>query len=88
MFLPAAHVDQHNLSVAELPRQLKRSGLAWFDGARFTADPDGPLLRSPHRAGGLRYADAVVLPDGAVRWFYEATRPDGAHELRTVLLTP
>jgi hypothetical protein len=53
---------------------------------RFTAQPGGPLLQSPHPPGGLRYADAVPLPDGRVRWFYEATRADGAHELRTVLL--
>jgi hypothetical protein len=64
----------------------ERTGLARARGGRFTADPDGPLLASPHPPGGLRYADAVGLPDGAVRWFYEATRPDGAHELRTVLL--
>jgi hypothetical protein len=64
----------------------ERTGLAWFRDGAFVAAPDGPLLRSPHRAGGLRYADAVVLPDGAVRWFYEATRRDGGHELRTVLL--
>jgi hypothetical protein len=65
----------------------ERTGLARRgpDG-RFTADAGGPFLQSPHRPGGLRYADAVVLPDRQVRWFYEATRPDGAHELRTVLL--
>jgi hypothetical protein len=65
----------------------ERTGLAvrGADG-RFTAAGGGPLLASPHRTGGLRYADAVVLPDGSVRWFYEATRDDGAHELRTVLL--
>jgi hypothetical protein len=64
----------------------ERTGLAHGgpDG-RFTAAAGGPFLQSPHRPGGLRYADAVVLPDGQVRWFYEATRADGAHELRTVL---
>jgi hypothetical protein len=65
----------------------ERTGLARraADG-RFTAVQGGPLLQSPHRPGGLRYADAVRLPDGRLRWFYEATRADGAHELRTVLL--
>jgi hypothetical protein len=64
----------------------ERTGLARYRDGRFTAEPGGPLLQSPHAPHGLRYADAVVLPDGSVRWFYEATRPDGAHELRTVLL--
>jgi hypothetical protein len=66
----------------------ERTGLARGDGARFGADPAGPLLASPHPPGGLRYTEAVVLPDRTVRWFYEATRADGAHELRTVLLEP
>jgi hypothetical protein len=66
----------------------ERTGLARAtgDGGRFAAAPGGPLLSSPHAPGGLRYADAVPLPDGSTRWFYEATRADGAHELRTVLL--
>jgi hypothetical protein len=64
----------------------ERTGLARLRDGVFEAAPDGPLLQSPHRGGGLRYADAVVLPDGSVRWFYEATRADGGHELRTVLL--
>jgi hypothetical protein len=64
----------------------ERTGLARVSEGRFTAEPDGPLLQSPHAPHGLRYADAVPLPDATVRWFYEATRPDGGHELRTVLL--
>ena len=65
----------------------ERTGLATGqpDG-RFTAAPDGPLLQSPHAPHGLRYADVVAVPGGGARWFYEATRLDGAHELRTVLL--
>jgi sucrose-6-phosphate hydrolase SacC (GH32 family) len=65
----------------------ERTGLATQqpDG-RFAAAPDGPLLQSPHAPHGLRYADVVPLPGGGARWFYEATRPGGAHELRTVLL--
>ena len=65
----------------------ERTGLAVDDGeGRFTAAADGPLLHSPYPPYGLRYADVVALPDGGARWFYEATRADGAHELRTVLL--
>jgi hypothetical protein len=65
----------------------ERTGLATGgpDGP-FTAAGDGPLLQSPHAPHGLRYADVVALPGGGVRWFYEATRADGGHELRTVLL--
>ena len=65
----------------------ERTGLAVSDGnGAFTAVGDAPVLQSPHPPFGLRYADAVALPDGGARWFYEATRADGAHELRTVLL--
>ncbi|NEK58000.1 hypothetical protein GCU56_08960 [Geodermatophilus sabuli] len=65
----------------------ERTGLAVSDGnGGFRAAGNGPLLQSPHLPGGLRYADVVALPDGGARWFYEATRADGAHELRTVLL--
>jgi hypothetical protein len=70
----------------------ERTGLAVADGTlpdgspRFRADGDGPLLQSPHAPHGLRYADAVPLPDGSTRWFYEVSRADGGHDLRTVLL--
>jgi hypothetical protein len=70
----------------------ERTGVAVADGTlpdgspRFRADDDGPLLQSPHAPHGLRYADAVSLPDGTTRWFYEVTRADGGHDLRTVLL--
>ncbi len=48
------------------------------------ADP-GPPLGSPHAGGGLRYLDELALPDGGTRLYYEWTREDGAHELRTEL---
>jgi hypothetical protein len=65
----------------------ERTGLAVQNGnGGFRSATEGPLLQSPHPPFGLRYADVVALPDGGARWFYEATRPDGAHELRTVLL--
>ena len=68
----------------------ERTGLARRTTATagFAAVGDGPLLQSPHPPFGLRYADVVALPDGGARWFYEATRADGAHDLRTVLLPP
>jgi hypothetical protein len=64
----------------------ERTGLAVASDGAFTAVGDAPLLQSPHPPFGLRYCDVVPLPGGGARWFYEATRADGAHELRTVLL--
>src|SRR3954447_3147180 len=52
------------------------------DGQSLVAD-EGPLLSSPHSDGALRYVAAVPLPDGGMRFYFEAARPDGAHDLMT-----
>ncbi|MFI5935235.1 hypothetical protein [Actinoplanes sp. NPDC051494] len=44
---------------------------------------EGEPLGSPHAPNGLRYVSVVELPDGRTRLYYEATRADGAHDLRT-----
>lgn len=68
--------------------ELTGTATATYDGGLF-----GPLapslaepLRSPDGAGGLRYVAALPLGDGTTRVYYEVTRTDGAHELRTELL--
>jgi len=45
----------------------------------------GPITQSPYGPGGLRYLCILGLGDSRERYYYEMTRADGAHELRTEL---
>ena len=54
------------------------------DGLILTPD-HAPALASPHSDGALRYVAVVPLPEGGSRWYAEVARPDGAHDLVTVL---
>ena len=62
----------------------ERTGLATGQPENLTATGAAPVAQGP--AGtGLRYLDIVTLGDGRERWYYELTRSDGLHELRTEL---
>jgi hypothetical protein len=59
---------------------FERTGLATRDEAdRIEITSEGPVLEG-------RYLEAVPLPDGSTRLFWEARRGDGSHELRTDLV--
>lgn len=59
------------------------TGVARSDDGLHLVAEDGPAARSPHSDGALRYVAAVPLPDGGTRFYFEAARPDGAHDLMT-----
>jgi hypothetical protein len=61
----------------------EQTGVAVWDGERLVADASVAPLSSPYGAGALRYATAVRLEDGRTRFYFEASRPDGAHDLVT-----
>ncbi|HXW45955.1 MAG TPA: hypothetical protein VEL03_14265 [Streptosporangiaceae bacterium] len=50
-----------------------------------TALGSEPAAESPVGRRGLRYVSTLPLGDGRARLYYELTRADGAHELRTEL---
>jgi hypothetical protein len=64
----------------------ERTGLALgAEPAALAAAGARPVAQSPHAGRGLRYLDIVPLGNGRHRLYYEMTRADGAHELRTEL---
>jgi len=66
----------------------------WFETTGVAVDRDGvlesvsdqPAAASHEGDRALRYANAVQLPDGSLRFYFEAARADGAHDLRTLLV--
>jgi hypothetical protein len=61
------------------------TGLAVWDGERLVPDPSVTPIRSPYADGAFRYAAAVPLPAGRTRYYVEAAREDGAHDLVTMV---
>ena len=50
---------------------------------RLVPDPNVAPIVSPYSDGAFRYARAVPLRDGRIRYYVEAARDDGAHDLVT-----
>lgn len=64
----------------------ERTGVAFGQlPGTLTAVGQGPAAQSPYAGHGLRYLSILPLADGRERFYYELTRADGAHELRTEL---
>jgi hypothetical protein len=59
------------------------TGAAVWDGERLVPDPGVMPIASPYSDGAFRYAAAVELGDGRTRYYVEAARDDGAHDLVT-----
>ena len=66
----------------------ERCGLAFSDDLiRWRkASVDGPVIGTATGPGGVRYVDVCEMPDGTRRAYYEYTRSDGSHELRTAVV--
>lgn len=64
----------------------ERTGIAYgSEPSALAATGDGPVAQSRYGGGGLRYLDVLPVGDGRYRLYYELTRTDDAHELRTEL---
>jgi hypothetical protein len=85
-FAPGDVVAYYDGRAAAAENFEERTGLATGTGPAALAAADSvPVGGGPDGTLGLRYLDIVNLGDGRERWYYEFTRPDGLHELRTEL---
>ena len=62
---------------------FERTGLAREQDGTLVAIDGRPVAESPDSDGSLRYVSAVALPQGRTRFYFEAARPDGSHDLMT-----
>ena len=62
---------------------FERTGLARERNGQLEAVGDAPIAQSLDGDGSLRYVTAVALPDGRTRFYFEAARADGSHDLMT-----
>jgi hypothetical protein len=61
----------------------ERTGIAVGDSPCVLTALPGPAVFTPTGSGSLRYVSSLELPDGGSRLYYETTRFDGGHDLRT-----
>jgi hypothetical protein len=66
----------------------ERTGLASGDTPGRLVAGEGVIGVEPDGTGSLRYLSSVALPDGGTRLYYETSRRDGAHDLRTEYVPP
>ena len=64
---------------------FERTGLAREHDGVLRPVGDAPIAESPNSDRSLRYASAVALPAGRTRFYFEAARPDGSHDLMTCI---
>lgn len=64
---------------------FETTGIAVESGGALVTVGDGPAVVSPEGDGAFRYVSAVPLEDGRTRFYFEAARSDGSHDLMTSL---
>jgi hypothetical protein len=64
---------------------FERTGLAREQDGVLVPVGDAPIAESTDGDRSLRYVSAVALPDGRTRFYFEAARPDGSHDLMTYI---
>jgi hypothetical protein len=88
-FTPGEVVAYYDGRASAAENYEERTGIAiGASPDTLTAIGTAPVGAPPDGRLGLRYLDIVELGAGRERWYYELTRPDGAHELVTELRSP